>query len=145
MSEPKRYAILGVVVEPSYNAEEVTSEMIAVPNGAWVRHDDYARLKAEVTDLKFKTVLFEVENSILMKEIERLKAEVESLMTNPTSRLLRVEREENARLKAEVERLTKAGDAMEVLIVEELAFYEDVGSQYDEVKAWNAAKGVKQS
>jgi hypothetical protein len=78
MSEPKRYAILGVVVEPSYNAEEVTSEMIAVPLGAWVRHDDYARLQAEV----------------------------ESLMTNPTSRLLRAERDENARLKAEVERLT---------------------------------------
>ncbi len=48
MSEPKRYAILGVVVEPSYNAQEVTSEMIAVRDGAWVRYEDYARLKAEV-------------------------------------------------------------------------------------------------
>ena len=54
-----------------------------------------------------------------------------------------VKYEDYARLKAEVERLTKAGDAMEILIVEELAYYEDDGSQYDEVKAWNAAKEGK--
>ena len=64
------------------------------------------RLKAELTDLKSTADRFEVENSILMKETKRLKDEVDSLMTNPTSRLLRAEREENARLKAEVERLT---------------------------------------
>lgn len=52
MSEPIRYAILGVCVEPSYNTEEVTSPMIAVPNGAWVRHEDYACLQAEVERLK---------------------------------------------------------------------------------------------
>ena len=129
--------------------------------------------EAELTNLKTTADRFEIENSILMKETKRLEAEVESLMTNPTSRLLRAEREENARLKAEVERLehqvnywrieaetdnarwlrcledkdrlTKAGDAMEVLIVEELAFYEDDGSHYDEVKAWSDAKGGKQS
>jgi chromosome segregation ATPase len=55
------------------------------------------RLKAELTDLKFTADRFEVENSILMKETARLLAEVDSLMTNPTSRLLRTEREENAR------------------------------------------------
>jgi hypothetical protein len=33
----------------------------------------------------------------LRQEVARLQAEVESLMTNPTSRLLRAEREENAR------------------------------------------------
>jgi predicted nucleic acid-binding Zn-ribbon protein len=39
---------------------------------------------------------------------------------------------ENARLKAEVERLTKAGDVMATML------------QFDEVsKAWNAAKGVQ--
>jgi hypothetical protein len=106
---------------------------------------DKAHLKVELTDLKSTADRFEVENSILMNETARLLAEVDSLMTNPTSRLLRAEREENARLQAEVERLTKAGDAMEVLIVEELAFYEDDGSHYDEVKAWNAAKEGKQS
>lgn len=33
----------------------------------------------------------------LRQEVARLQAEVESLMTSPTSRLLRAEREENAR------------------------------------------------
>jgi len=41
---------------------------------------------------------------------------------------------ENARLKAEVERLTKAGDVMAIML------------QHDEVsKDWNAAKEGKQS
>jgi hypothetical protein len=41
---------------------------------------------------------------------------------------------ENARLKAEVERLTKAGDVMAIML------------QYDEVsKEWNAAKKGGQS
>jgi chromosome segregation ATPase len=56
--------------------------------------NEIARLKTELTNLK--------------STADRFKAEVESLMTNPTSRLLRAERDENARLKAEVERLTKA-------------------------------------
>ena len=59
----------------------------------WTLAVENTHLKAEVTDLKSMA--------------DRFKAEVESLMTNPTSRLLRAEREENARLKAEVERLTK--------------------------------------
>ncbi len=47
---------------------------------------------------------------------------------------------ENARLKAEVERLTKAGDEMARLIQ---AIYEGEFSglcEYEELKAWNAAK-----
>ena len=39
------------------------------------------------------------------EEIARLKAEVDALMTNPTSRLLRAEREENAYLNNYIERL----------------------------------------
>ena len=39
------------------------------------------------------------------EEIARLKAEIDALMTNPTSRLLRAEREENARLNNYIERL----------------------------------------
>ena len=39
------------------------------------------------------------------EEIARLKAEIDALMTNPTSRLLRAEREENARLDNYIERL----------------------------------------
>ncbi len=48
----------------------------------------------------------------LEAELESEKAAMKALMTNPTSRLLRAEREENARLKAEVERLRKAGTEM---------------------------------
>jgi regulator of replication initiation timing len=137
VSEPKRYAILGVLVEGLSLAEEVTSEMIAVPNGAWVRHEDYARLKALTTEMD-KTI------NASQAECRRLKAEVESLMTNPTSRLLRVEREENARLKAEVERLTTAGDAMQT----RLNFFQkrwDNDELCEEAEAWNAAKEGKQS
>jgi sensor domain CHASE-containing protein len=77
---------------------------------------------------------------------DRFKAEVESLMTNPTSRLLRAEREENARLKAEVERLTKAGDNMERAI--QANGCDDNGDWDDNEDAmakWNAAKEGKQS
>ena len=48
----------------------------------------------------------------LEAELESEKAAMKALMTNPTSRLLRAEREENARLKAELERLRKAGTEM---------------------------------
>jgi hypothetical protein len=67
-------------------------------------------------------------------EVNLLKAEVEGLVDD-----LRIASEvrikiadKNARLKAEVERLTKAGDVMATML------------QFDEVsKAWNAAKGVQ--
>jgi predicted RNase H-like nuclease (RuvC/YqgF family) len=74
---------------------------------------DKAHLKVELTDLKSTADRFEVENSILMNETARLLAEMDSLMTNPTSRLLRVERDENARLKAEVERLEKTEEYLQ--------------------------------
>ena len=50
--------------------------------------------------------------------------------------------EENARLKAEVERMTKTGDAMADLIAYELRI--DEGQELPEsVKHWNAAKEGK--
>jgi uncharacterized small protein (DUF1192 family) len=53
-------------------------------------------------------------------------------------------REENARLKAEVERLTKAGDAMALA----LNLNDDVFDNHEKKlaqSAWNAAKEGKQS
>ena len=51
---------------------------------------------------------------------------------------------ENARLKAEVERLIKAGDALAVVIAYELRI--DEGEELPIcVQAWNAAKEGKQS
>jgi uncharacterized small protein (DUF1192 family) len=56
--------------------------------------------------------------------------------------------EENARLKAEVERLTKAGDAM----ASSIQFNEEMSQDYNgptivhqSVQRWNAAKEGKQS
>lgn len=85
--------------------------------------NEIARLKTELTDLK--------------STADRFKAEVDSLMTNPTSRLLRAEREENARL-------TKSGDAM----AKRTEFFQkrwDADELCQEVEAWNAAKEGKQS
>ena len=68
------------------------------PDGPFVSHDDYAAIHYErIHDL----------NHIggLQEEIADLNAEVDALMTNPTSRLLRAEREENARLNNYIERL----------------------------------------
>jgi hypothetical protein len=72
VSEPKRYAILGVVVEPSYNAQEVTSEMIAVREGAWVRYEDYARLNAKADALDTEVKAMWKENRELRDRIDLL-------------------------------------------------------------------------
>ena len=85
-----------------------------------IYYEDYAELKAEnarlqVEAVNLKEVIADLRisaeddlHSIESARIEntRLKSENESLMTSPTSRLLRAERKENARLQAEVERLT---------------------------------------
>jgi regulator of replication initiation timing len=102
------------------------------------------------------------------EEIERLKAEVERLtaenasvkLGNAELRQMVIERGETAvedirvicRLEAEVERLTKAGDAMAEEIA--LAKRQDEGSRFDPIEMhydhelivkWNAAKEGKQS
>lgn len=51
---------------------------------------------------------------------------------------------ENARLKAEVERLRKAGDAL-VEAIKEMDVIIDMDSNHPEVSAWNAAKEGKPS
>ena len=102
------------------------------------------RFKAEVEHLTSENLLVREEADRYCRLWQKAQVEVESLMTNPTSRLLRAEREENARLKerhdfykskwdeknnqlvtticieqenarlqAEVERLTKYGDVLE--------------------------------
>lgn len=52
--------------------------------------------------------------------------------------------DENARLKAEVERLRKAGDAM-VELLDHMDVVMDMNSDHPEVEAWKAAKEGKQS
>jgi len=110
----------------------------STPDGPLVAYSDYARLKAEVerlTELNATLSLrYDATKSMLdgcAKEIEEMEAEVESLMTNPTSRLLRAEREENARLKEEVEHLTSEN----LLVREEADRY---------CRLWQEAKEGKQ-
>ena len=101
MSEPKRYD----------NFQYETA------GGEYVLHSDYAKLRMKrIHDL----------NQIggLQEENARLKQEVNALMTNPTSRLLRAKQSENAvlaiendLLKTEVERLTKAGDELHAFLI----------------------------
>ena len=99
------------------------------PDGDFVDYQDYASLKA-----------FSDEAQAHIAKEERKSRE-----------RLDMERAENARLKAEVERLTKAGDAMAEEIA--LAKRQDEGSRFDPIEMhydhelivkWNAAKEGKQ-
>jgi predicted RNase H-like nuclease (RuvC/YqgF family) len=111
------------MVQAMTRVKELEADLEKSDGVVWTLTIENTHLKAELTDLK--------------STADRFKAEVESLMTNPTSRLLRAEREENARLKAEVERLTKAGDEMALNLTH-------IGWNIC-VEAWNAAKEGKQS
>jgi hypothetical protein len=78
-------------------------------------------------------------------------------MTNPTSRLLRAKQAENAvlaiendSLKAEVERLRKAGDALARIVEPPYDHmkkdeYSMWAAEIDAMNRWNAAKEGKQS
>jgi regulator of replication initiation timing len=101
----------------------------------------------------------QIENARLKAEVERLTAENASVkLGNAELRQMVIERGETAvedirvicRLEAEVERLTKAGDAMAEEIA--LAKRQDEGSRFDPIEMhydhelivkWNAAKEGK--
>ena len=109
------------------------------PYGEYVRYADYARLKAEVERLEKEVWRMKVFKGIDEDTIATLK---DALNTVPEwSKVLETEAE-NARLKAEVERLTKAGDAMadncEAMASSEYDSYDSDLMKF--VKAWNAAK-----
>ena len=104
-------------------------------DGDWVKWLDYARLQAETQMMKTSmrghstTYLYQSmaeENARLQAELERLKeAWIDRKMHEDRDALLQ-----------QVERLTKAGDAMMVWIDHQ---YDDSGYQHSE--AWEAAKG----
>ena len=90
MSDPKRYRL-----DPeSYLAEH--------PQGEFIDYQDYARLKADNDRLKEAIADSYKAVDEMEQRFKALEAEFE---THPMAA-------EIARLKAEVERLTKAGDAM---------------------------------
>lgn len=122
MSKPKRYHL----------------EMQKADDGDWVLYSDYARLKAEVEELTGLLKASTYYNT--SDEVTRLKAEVERLTNNCNylDQKLDEELDKSAMLCGQVERLTKAGDAMAFI----MAYQKD--SEFDGfVEAWNAAKEGK--
>jgi hypothetical protein len=98
------------------------AQMIRDPQGSWVAWEDYAKLQACLTDLK--------------AEADKLKAEPDAL----TAYLYAAElgKKEIKRLKAEVERLTKAGDGLEDWIAWKCE--SPAGTAEPIIADWNAAK-----
>jgi regulator of replication initiation timing len=127
MSEPLRFK----PVNPAH-------DMVFSADGGWVAYEDYARLKAEVERLTAENAAVKLGNAELRQMvIERGETAVEDI------RVI-------CRLEAEVERLTKAGDAMAEEIA--LAKRQDEGSRFDPIEMhydhelivkWNAAKEGK--
>lgn len=130
MSEPKKYIlnhIPGAFKMDDHWMHPQDNRMAPAPAGDYVRYEDYARLKAEVEKLNAtlqqayvdfeKRIQKEAAHPACIKlnrlvgdknnEIHRLKAEVERLTAFTTRTII-----PNEELQAQVERLTKAGDAM---------------------------------
>jgi hypothetical protein len=120
--------------------------------GKYVEYEDYARLKAEVEAWKDMVADSGVacnerarENQDLENQIERLKAEVDRLTSNLLGRdatIMGLDSTIKCK-KAQVERLTKAGDAF---YEGEIGYYgEQILDNYNHgtgeiCRAWNAAK-----
>lgn len=117
---------------------------------------DYWRIEAETDHARWLRTL--EKNEKLRAEVERLthlanQSEFyRSQLQKDTCRLENIQMQdafkhyeaENARLKAEVERLRKAGDAM-VQLLDHMDVVMDMNSDHPEVEAWNAARKGKQS
>ena len=134
MSEPKRYIFrireCGCVKPEHLEGKYAPSALIIEETEekcGWVRYEDYARLKAEVERLRIAGSESEP-RFVLLSDYRHLKAETDNL-------------------KAEVERLTKAGDTM----ASSIQFNEEMAKDYNgptivhqSVQRWNAAKEGKQ-
>ena len=133
MSEPKRY-------ERCYHKDYIPEGMEEHYNGKWVKWEDYARLKAEVDRLaKCEGYHYTaVAVSMLKEQLQQKHIDyVESRKANEANV------EMIKRLKDEVERLTKAGDALENWIA--WVCESPVGTAAGVRDAWDAAKEGKQS
>jgi predicted nuclease with TOPRIM domain len=105
-----------------------------------------ARLKAEVNELADGLKLASEVGIKMADEVSRLKAEVEELKSQPdplTAYLYAdtLRRDDIKTLKAQVERLTKAGDAMQDDLKIQVWPW---ASQFESIQQWNAAKEGKQ-
>jgi hypothetical protein len=143
VSEPKRYGI-----DPKYCSIEEFED------GQYVSYEDYARLKTEVERLTEAWVdkKMQEDRDALLQQVERLTKERDKALTDfwcIHEGYFRLQAElnrltafttrtiiPNEELQAQVERLTKAGDAMLPLLGR--------GDWHIARNDWNAAKRGKQ-
>ncbi len=130
MSEPKRYNEEMVNISNGDPCGEIefdySASMVEAFEGRWVAWEDYAELKAEAERYRLAS---------LRVDVSELHAQFNRALFDDTIA-------ENARLKAEVERLTKAWDAM----LSEWASGEekDAKNFLKALVIWDAAKEGKQ-
>ncbi len=183
MSEPKRYNEEMVNISNGDPCGEIefdySASMVEAFEGRWVAWEDYAELKAEaeryrlaslrvdVSELhaQFNRALFDdtiAENARLKAEVERLTERLggvrlivtEEMYDELNTKYLEQQHElqnialtarqildEKIDLKEQVERLTKAGDAMVDMVDWEVPYERRKKLEAD----WNAAKEGKQS
>jgi chromosome segregation ATPase len=127
-------------------------------NGKWVKWEDYARLKAEVEKWEKNTQLMGRQLNDELEQVARLKAEVErwkftleeerQIMREDWAGL-RCEKDRVQRAleyaEAQVERLTKAGDAMHCFLIGYIVENRLSSAHLNKLDDdWsNAAKGVQ--
>ena len=127
MSDPKQYDdVIGMLTDQCHQYALEVERLKAAP------HDDDTCPHLVVLGR------LEAENARLKAEVERLKVEVQHLMVFCNCTLI-----PSKKLQAQVERLTKAGDAMAIA----LNLNDDVFDNHEKKlaqSAWNAAKEGKQ-
>ncbi len=132
MSEPKRYNEEMVNISNGDPCGEIefdySASMVEAFEGRWVAWEDYAELKAEAERYRLAS---------LRVDVSELHAQFNRALFDDTIA-------ENARLKAEVERLTKAG---EDLVTWVLIMRHNNPNDIEDIRLvilnWNAAKEGK--
>jgi hypothetical protein len=130
MSEPKPWDLWEVILEET--------------DSKWVRWEDYARLKAEVEMLSKPAIIggYNLSQYIRMANSETLEFDNGDIFADMTlPERIKYIVESHASLKAENERLTKAGDAMAEDLLKEFGRKEML--KYQPYQDWNAAKEGK--
>lgn len=112
--------------------------MVMDPNGPLIGYAWFEQLEAENARLKDEVAKYEEHNAALCERMQDLNGEVHTASCANANM-----HKENDRLNAEVERLRKAGDAMQKrLYVLENPTHPEVYLKL--LSAWNAAKEGKQ-
>ncbi len=146
MSEPKRYQPVVQCVEPSYQAQMIEPKVMEFSEGEYVLHSDYARLKAEVERLTSENKSLQAKatniyNAMVVGcKVEEIthKANADSIISQGMMSEAMKMMEESVAIREQIERLTKAGDAM-------ASGLQGMAGERPKALAdeWNDAKGVQ--